>query len=216
MVGVAKKCGVGLGFHSGGGKSSENYRVCGEETGANFEIKTSGRYTYELGRALSQSSDATDHKLWLDWYDFCLEMAVEGAFAEHTAQRASARGFIDCSLVAVGRDAGDPYGSPEGLREVLRSLPPSADHMFWFEYNFLYILKGRSLGDHSPEGYRQRQRFYAISDEGRLLFAKNIAAYIIFLAESTGLISLELAQEVSGKLEATGDYLSFLAAIAPN
>ena len=46
--------------------------------------------------------------------------------------------------------------------------------MFWFEYNFLYVLAadGRAekaaLGDHTPAGYRQRARFYAISDEGRL------------------------------------------------
>ena len=38
-------------------------------------------------------------------------------------------------------------------------------------------------------GYRQRARFYTISDEGRLNFAKNIATYIVFLAENTGLTS---------------------------
>jgi hypothetical protein len=65
--------------------------------------------------------------------------------------------------------------------------------MFWFEYNFLYVLaaEGRpdkaALGDHGPAGYRQRARFYAISKEGRLRYAKNVAAYLIFLAEHTGL-----------------------------
>ena len=29
--------------------------------------------------------------------------------------------------------------------------------------------------------------FYSVSDEGRLNFAKNIASYIVFLAENTGL-----------------------------
>jgi hypothetical protein len=67
--------------------------------------------------------------------------------------------------------------------------------MFWFEYNFLHVLaaEGRpaksALGDHTPAGYRQRARFYTISDEGRLNFAKNIATYIVFLAENTGLAS---------------------------
>jgi hypothetical protein len=46
-----------------------------------------------------------------------------------------------------------------------------------------------ALGDHTPAGYRQRARFYGISAEGRLNFAKNIAAYIVFLAENTGLAS---------------------------
>jgi hypothetical protein len=65
--------------------------------------------------------------------------------------------------------------------------------MFWFEYNFLHVLAagGRAekaaLGDHTPAGYQQRARFYAISDEGRLNFSKNIASYIVFLAENTGL-----------------------------
>jgi hypothetical protein len=65
--------------------------------------------------------------------------------------------------------------------------------MFWFEYNFLHVLAagGRAekaaLGDHTPAGYQQRARFYSISDEGRLNFAKGVAGYIIFLAENTGL-----------------------------
>ena len=69
--------------------------------------------------------------------------------------------------------------------------------MFWFEYNFLFVLAagGRAekpaLGDHSPAGYQQRARFYSISDEGRFRFAKNIAHYIVFLAENTGLASAE-------------------------
>ena len=46
-----------------------------------------------------------------------------------------------------------------------------------------------ALGDHTPAGYGQRARFYSISAEGRLNFARNIAAYIVFLAENTGLAS---------------------------
>src|SRR5690606_31731515 len=44
---VCTKFGVSIGFHSGSGKSAENYRHMGEITGSNLEIKTSGRYTYE-------------------------------------------------------------------------------------------------------------------------------------------------------------------------
>ena len=58
---------------------------------------------------------------------------------------------------------------------------------------FLRACRGRpdktALGDHSAEGYAQRARFYAISPEARLNFAKAVAKYIIFLAENTGLAS---------------------------
>ena len=56
--------GVSIGFHSGSGKSAENYRVMGEVTGSRLEIKTSGRYTYEMGVALFQSKNAADQALW--------------------------------------------------------------------------------------------------------------------------------------------------------
>ena len=49
---VCATFGVSIGFHSGSGKSAENYRVMGEVTGSRLEIKTSGRYTYEMGVAL--------------------------------------------------------------------------------------------------------------------------------------------------------------------
>jgi hypothetical protein len=80
---------------------------------------------------------------------------------------------------------------------ALEALVPSAEHMFFFEYNFLYVLAagGRpeksALGDHTPAGYAQRARFYAVSPEARLLFSQRIAAYLIFLAENTGLVSPE-------------------------
>jgi hypothetical protein len=65
--------------------------------------------------------------------------------------------------------------------------------MFFFEYNFLYVLAAggrpekKALGDHTAAGYRQRARFYGISPEARLLYARNVAAYLIFLAEYAGL-----------------------------
>jgi hypothetical protein len=67
--------------------------------------------------------------------------------------------------------------------------------MFFFEYNFLYVLAagGRpeksALGNHGRAGFQQRARFYAISPEARLLYARNVAHYLVFLAEHTGLAS---------------------------
>mgnify|MGYP000866430151 FL=1 len=194
---VCEKFGVSIGFHSGSGKSAENYQVMGAATGTRLEIKTSGRYTYEMGRALFASKNASDQTLWRDWYRFTLELALAGAFSTDATEKKMARTFITTSLV----DAKSPlaldsslFSSPANTRSALESLPPSPEHMFFFEYNFLYVLAadGRpeksALGDHSPAGYRQRARFYTISGEGRLLFAKNIASYLIFLAENTRLV----------------------------
>jgi hypothetical protein len=85
------------------------------------------------------------------------------------------------------------FANPSVTRAAIEALPASPEHMFWFEYNFLFVLAGggraekAALGDHTPAGYQQRARFYSISDEGRLNFAKGIASYIVFLAENTGL-----------------------------
>jgi hypothetical protein len=220
---VCEKFGVSIGFHSGSGKSAENYRVMGEVTGGRLEIKTSGRYTYEMGVALFQSQDPGDAKLWRDWYRFTVDMAVAGAFSADTVEQRMARTFVTTALGAagvsgVGRVSDPPLGvlsggsetrptatdrapppTPEPFasattcRAALEALPPSPDHMFFFEYNFLYVLAagGRpeksALGDHSPSGYAQRARFYAISSEARLNYARGVAGYLIFLAETTGL-----------------------------
>lgn len=191
---VCAKFGVSIGFHSGSGKSAENYQVMGQVTGGRLEIKTSGRYTYEMGVALSQSK--ADAALWRDWYRFTIDMAVAGAFSTDATEQKMARVFITTALAACGRPT-DVFGSPAACRAALAALPPSPEHMFFFEYNFLYVLAagGRpekaALGDHSPAGYQQRARFYAISSEARLLFAKRIAAYLLFLAENTGLAPKE-------------------------
>ncbi len=117
-----------------------------------------------------------------------------------------ARVFITTSLNACGSElARDCFASPAACRAALEALPPSAEHMFFFEYNFLYVLAagGRAeksaLGDHTPAGYRQRARFYAISPEARLNYAKRVAAYLIFLAEHTGLAARERCA-AAGKL----------------
>lgn len=190
--GVCRQFGASIGFHSGSGKSAENYRVMGEVTGSRLEIKTSGRYTYEMGRALFASKHAGDQALWSDWYTFTLELALAGAYSADATEQKMARVFITDALAKTGRGT-DVFANPTVTRAALESLPPSPEHMFWFEYNFLHVLAagGRpektALGDHTPAGYRQRARFYGISDEGRLNFAKNIASYIVFLAENTGL-----------------------------
>jgi hypothetical protein len=193
---VCKKFGVSIGFHSGSGKSAANYQVMGEVTGSALEIKTSGRYTYEMGVALSQSADPADAALWRDWYRFTLDMAVTGAFSSDATEQKMARVFVTTSLTAAGRPAG-VFTSPTVCRAALESLSPSPEHMVFFEYNFLYVLAAggqpekSALGDHSPAGYAQRARFYGVSPEARLLFSKRIAAYLIFLAEHTGLASKE-------------------------
>lgn len=193
---VCAKFGVSIGFHSGSGKSAGNYQVMGQVTGSALEIKTSGRYTYEMGVALSQSKHATDAALWRDWYKFTVDMSVAGAFSADTTEQKMARIFVTTSLAALGKSV-DVFASSAACRAALEALPPSAEHMIFFEYNFLYVLAagGRpeksALGDHTPAGYAQRARFYAVSPEARLLFSKRIAAYLIFLAENTGLASPE-------------------------
>jgi hypothetical protein len=192
---VCEKFGVSIGFHSGSGKSAENYRVMGEVTGSRLEIKTSGRYTYEMGVALHRSENPGDRRLWEDWYRFTLDLAVAGAFSDDATEQRMARSFI---LDALGRcgdgvSTASPFATPAVCRAVLEALPPSPEHMFFFEYNFLYVLAagGRAgkaaLGDHTAAGYRQRARFYAISDEARLLYSRRVASYLVFLAEHTGL-----------------------------
>jgi len=193
---VCRKFGVSIGFHSGSGKSAENYQVMGEVTGSALEIKTSGRYTYEMGVAVSQSKNATDAALWKDWYRFTLDMAVAGSYSTDATEQKMARVFVTTSLAGEGKSV-DVFASSGATRAALEALAPSAEHMFFFEYNFLYVLAagGRpeksALGDHTAAGYAQRARFYAVSPEARLLFSKRIAAYLIFLAKNTGLASKE-------------------------
>ena len=218
---VCRRFDASIGFHSGSGKSAENYRVMGDVTGGRLEIKTSGRYTYEMGAALAASTNPADTALWRDWYRFTLDMALAGAFSEDATERNMARVFITTSVSQAGHQARDDmFASPAACRAALEALPPSADHMFFFEYNFLYVLAagGRpekaALGDHSPAGYAQRARFYAISPEARLRFSRGVAEYIIFLAENTGLASRERCDEASTRLEGYSSLEAMLAGIS--
>jgi hypothetical protein len=188
---VCRAFDVSIGFHSGSGKSAANYQLMGEITGGRLEIKTSGRYTYEMGRALHASSDPGDRALWRDWYRFALELAVAGSHSADATERSMARSFVIASLPPGAVDTA--FVDPAATRTALQALPESPEHMFWFEYNFLFVLaaEGRAeksaLGDHTAAGYRQRTRFYAVSAEARLRYAQNVATYLIFLAEHTGL-----------------------------
>ncbi len=203
---VCEKFGVSIGFHSGSGKSAANYRVMGEVTGSRLEIKTSGRYTYEMGLALFASMNPADQALWRDWYRFTLELALAGAFSADATEQKMARTFVADALAKSGRPV-EVFGSPAACRAALEALPLSPDHMFFFEYNFLYVLAAggkpakAALGDHSPAGYAQRARFYALSDEALLNYSKGVARYIIFLAETTGLAA-------SARCAAAGKLLS--------
>jgi len=219
---VCRAFDASIGFHSGSGKSAENYQVMGAVTGSRLEIKTSGRYTYEMGRALFASKNAADQALWRDWYRFTVELALLGAFSTDATERKMARSFITDALAKTNSPSDEAvvFATPAAARSAIEALAPSPEHMFWFEYNFLHVLaaEGRAvksaLGDHTVAGYRQRARFYAISEEGRLGFAKNIAAYILFLAENTGLAPASVVATAKARLEATTSLADFHAAIS--
>jgi hypothetical protein len=217
---VCQAFGVSIGFHSGSGKSAENYRLCGRITGSRLEIKTSGRYSYEMGRALARSSNAADRALFHDWYAFTRDLSIASAFGADEQERRMARSFIVHALSQEGKPT-DVFADRPSCEFALFELNPSPDHMFWFEYNFLYVLaaQGRAeksaLGDHTPAGYQQRARFYAISQEGQLGYAKNVAQYICFLAETTGMVSSEVCQRAVKRLAAYRSYSELLSEIAP-
>jgi tagaturonate epimerase len=215
---VVKAFGTGIGFHSGSGKSAENYRVMGEVTGCRLEIKTSGRYTYEMGRALFASTESADQTLWQDWYRFTVDMAVGGAFSADPTERKMARSFIETALGAVSEKV---FAGPAECRSALEALPPSPEHMFFFEYNFLYVLAAggkadkRALGDHTRAGYTQRARFYGISPKARLEYARRVADYLIFLSEEIGLVPARVCAQARQRLYALKSLDALVEDIAP-
>lgn len=218
--GICEKFGVSIGFHSGSGKSAENYRACGRITGQHLEIKTSGRFTYEMGCALQASPDAGDRALFESWYEFTRRLGTTSAFSENQSERTLARSFIEHALTREHRST-EVFESPESCARALQALSPSPDHMFFFEYNFLFVLaaEGRAdrsaLGDHGPRGYAQRARFYAISDAGRLSYARRVADYLCFLAETTGMVTPEASRTARQELAGYPSYQAFLSAIRP-
>jgi hypothetical protein len=130
-----------------------------------------------------------------------------------------ARSFIVDALAKSGRPT-EVFASAAACRGAVATLEPSPDHMFFFEYNFLYVMAagGRpekaALGDHSPAGYAQRSRFYAISPEARLLYAKGVAGYIVFLSEHTGLAPAERCAAVRRLLARVTSYDELLNEIS--
>ncbi|MFP6901033.1 MAG: tagaturonate epimerase family protein, partial [Opitutales bacterium] len=218
---VCEKFGVSIGFHSGSGKSAENYQVMGAMTDSRLEIKTSGRYTYEMGVALHASTNESDQALWKDWYAFTLDLAVAGCFADDETERKMAREFVAETLSKAGANP-EVFANAEVCRTSLEALEPIPDHVFWFEYNFLYLLAAEglaektALGDHSPAGYRQRSRFYSISDEGRLRFARKVAQYILFLAENVGISDAATCEKARAELATYPDFTAFHAGIVPD
>ena len=214
---VCRAFDASIGFHSGSGKSAENYQVMGRVTGGRLEVKTSGRYTYEMGVALARSTNASDAALWQDWYRFTRDMAQAGAFSTDATERNMARTFITTSLHLDGGGETRVFASPAACAAALAEVPPSPDHMLFFEYNFLYVLAaaGRpdksALGDHSPAGYAQRARFYAISLEARLNYARAVADYIVFLATHTGLAPRERCEAARARLARYGSLDEMLA-----
>ena len=215
---VCEKFGASIGFHSGSGKSAENYQVMGAVTGGRLEIKTSGRYTYEMGRALFASKNPSDQALWRDWYRFTLELALLGSFSADATEQKMARIFVTDALSKSGKPV-DVFASPASCRAALESLSADPEHMFWFEYNFLYVLaaNGRpekaALGDHTAAGYTQRARFYSVSDDGRLQYFKNVARYIVFLAQNTGLAPASVCAAANAKLDGYSGINQFLSDI---
>ena len=144
---VCKAFDVSIGFHSGSGKSAENYQVMGRVTRSNLEIKTSGRYTYEWVY-LAKSNDPDDQSLWQDWYGFTKELAIAGAFSESDLSANGAK-FIEDALKLEGQST-EIFDSLETVRDSLDMLTPSPDHMFWFEYNFLYVLAAEEKQRNRP------------------------------------------------------------------
>ncbi|HSY53207.1 MAG TPA: tagaturonate epimerase family protein [Opitutaceae bacterium] len=217
---VCRPFDTSIGFHSGSGKSAGNYQVIGSVTGGRLEIKTSGRYTYEMGRALHASKNEGDQELWRDWYQFTAELALAGCFSPDATEQKMARIFVTDALMRAGRSAA-VFNAPAACRAAIKALPPSPEHMFWFEYNFLYVLAagGRAeksyLGDHGSAGYAQRARFYSISEEGRLNYARNVALYILFLAENTGLAGAARCASARKSLAGYTTLAQMLADIAP-
>lgn len=219
---VCKFFNVSIGFHSGSGKSAENYQVMGRVTEQNLEIKTSGRYTYEMGVALHASDNAADQALWKDWFHFTVELAAKGAFSDQKTEKDMARSFIEDAYKTLKLPLpASLFDSVVACRQHLEQLPANPDLMFWFEYNFLYVLAAdgkaekSALGDHSPAGYKQRKRFYTISEKGRLNYCRNVAKYIIFLAENTGLVDADTCEKAKSSLEKFTEYGAFIDSIHP-
>jgi hypothetical protein len=171
-----------------------------------------------MGVALHASSNPKDQELWRDWYTFTIKLASNSCFSTDETEQKMAREFVRLTIGPEKME--EATKSEESCRNILNSLDPSPEHFFWFEYNFLYVLAAegspekKALGDHSPKGYQQRQRFYSISDEGRLLYSKRVVEYILFLAENTGLASKEQCSKAAEELARIKTFEEFIGSIS--
>ena len=104
--------------------------------------------------------------------------------------------------------------------QALDALAADPEHMFWFEYNFLFVLAagGRpekdALGDHTPAGYRQRARFYGVSETTRLRYAVLVARYLCLLCRTCGIVPAENAAAAERRLDGYRCMQDFLDDIA--
>ena len=127
------------------------------------------------GRALSASKNAADPALWRDWYRFTLELALAGRVQLRPPSRRW-RARSSPTRWPTRASGLDVFGSPARVPAALEALPPSPDHMFLVRVQFPLRARRRrppekaALGDHTPAGYQQRARFYAISPEARLSY----------------------------------------------
>jgi len=139
---------------------------------------------------------------------FTLELAIQGAFSADVTEQKMARIFITDALGKAGnRPRYSPRRRPAAPR--WRPLSPSPDYMFWFEYisstcwPAADARRRRRWATTPLPVNRQRARFYSVSEEGRLNFAKGIARYIVLLSENTGLATAERCATALARLPAT-------------
>jgi hypothetical protein len=175
---VCRQFGVSIGFHSGSGKSAENYQVMGSVTGQPprdqdqrpLHLRDGPRALRLVRIPPTRRSGATG---------IVHPRARPRRRLQHRRHRAEDGARLHHRRARQVRPRHRQVSpAPTATPRRPRVAAAEPEHMFWFEYNFLYVLAagGRAekaaLGDHTPAGYQQRARFYGVSAEGRLLFAR--------------------------------------------
>ena len=116
---VRRSSASSIGFHSGSGKSAENYQVMGEVTGSRARDQDQRPLHLRDGRGALAVEERRRPALWRDWYKFTLEMAVAGAFSADATEQKMARIFITDF-------AGAQSGKPHRRLRLARRLPRRA------------------------------------------------------------------------------------------
>ena len=200
--------------------------MMGQVTGGRLEIKTSGRYTYEMGRALAASKHAADQALWRDWHRFTLELALLGAVSPDATEQKMARVFIVDALGksrAVRARSSPSPGRHWARRARWRRCRRAPSNMFWFEYNFLFVLAGggraEKRGARGPYARRLRAARAVLRDQRRGEARTTLAMwprYLVFLAENTGLATAAACAAVSRRLAGYTTLGAMMAETAPD